>query len=98
MIFVFAFSNMNSKSKIQSVKIFSKFYIKGIVEVIKFISGNTKELRVTIQKNVHQKLQTTFSLCRLHIPCELKDTIRLISVIFKIEIKIIKLILDSKVK
>ena len=59
MIFVFAFSNMNSKSKIQSVKI---FYIKGIVEIIKFISGNTKELRVTIQKNVHQKLQTTFSL------------------------------------
>ena len=50
MIFVFAFSNMNSKSKIQSVKIFSKFYIKGIVEIIKFISGNTKELRVTIQK------------------------------------------------
>ena len=38
---------MNSKSKIQSVKI---FYIKGIVEIIKFISGNTKELRVTIQK------------------------------------------------
>ena len=95
MIFVFAFSNMNSKSKIQSVKI---FYIKGIVEIIKFISGNTKELRVTIQKNVHQKLQTTFSLCRLHIPCELKDTIRLIIVIFKIELQIIKLILDSKVK
>ena len=87
MIFVFAFSNMNSKSKIQSVKIFSKFYIKGIVEVIKFISGNTKELRVTIQKNVHQKLQTTFSLCRMHIPCELKDTIRLIIVIFKIKNK-----------
>jgi len=74
---------MNSKSKIQSVKI---FYIKGIVEIIKFISGNTKELRVTIQKIVHQKLQTAFSLCRLHIPCEFKDTIRLISVIFKIKI------------